>query len=223
MIAIPKSLAGIAADRIRRRIVDGSLDFGQQITEGDLARQLGLSKTPVREALLRLEAEHLVVIRPRRGTFVFTPDEEDLSNLCVTRIALEQEALRQAMQRNPARLMQALERYARDGELLLEGKTDLRAYLRTDFAFHLAILNCARNPYLLDAHRYIATKVQAIRYRQFYGSAFVERSIEEHSRLCVLAAEDDVRTACELVAEHIRHVFSPEAVAVICREARAPR
>ena len=65
------SLAGNAAEQIRRKIVDGTLELGQALSENALAAELGVSKTPIREALQRLETEGLVQILPQRGTFVF--------------------------------------------------------------------------------------------------------------------------------------------------------
>jgi len=66
----PKSLTDIAVEHIRASIIEGSLNLGGQISEAALALQLGISKTPVREALIQLASMGLVVIRPRRGAVV---------------------------------------------------------------------------------------------------------------------------------------------------------
>ena len=206
-----KSLAEVAADKLRLMIVQGKLDLGEKIREQDIAQTLGLSKTPVREALLRLESEHLVEIRPRRGTFVFSTDHDDLENLCALRVSLEQAAIRHAMQRNFARLVFALERFGEPVEKILhEDRHDMNYYLKLDFEFHRTILTLAKNPYLTDALSAIATKVQALRYRNYYSSFFVKRSLEDHNRLYELMRNENVEGACALMAVHIRRVFEPE-------------
>ena len=72
-----RPLKGVVADEIRSRIIVGRIDLGARISDKELASELKISRTPVREALLQLQAEGLVVVRPRSGTFVFdlSPDE----------------------------------------------------------------------------------------------------------------------------------------------------
>lgn len=206
-----RSLAEIAADKLRLMIVQGQLDLGEKIREQDLEDALQLSKTPIREALLRLEAEHLVIIKPRKGTFVFSTEPEDLENLCSLRIALEQSAIRHAMKRNHVRLMAALERFGDPvNKILHEERHDMNYYLKLDFDFHRTILNLAKNPYLTDALSSIATKVQAIRYRNYYSSFFVKRSLEDHNKLYEFIKNEDAESACKYMEVHIRRVFEPE-------------
>ncbi|SBV91473.1 GntR family transcriptional regulator [uncultured delta proteobacterium] len=211
MVAKQRSLAEVAADKLRLMIVQGRLDLGEKIREQDLADALGLSKTPIREALLRLAAEHLVVIRPRKGTFVFSTDPEDLEDLCALRIALEQAAIRHAMQRNYARLIAALERFGEPVDKILhEDRHDMNYYLKLDFEFHRTIMNLAKNPYLTDALSAIATKVQALRYRNYYSSFFVKRSLEDHNKLYEFMRNEDAEGACAFMDVHVRRIFEPE-------------
>src|SRR5690606_5401144 len=67
----PKSLKEMVADELRMRIIDGRLQLGAGLSENGLAAELGISKTPVREALLQLKQEGLVEVQPQRGTYVF--------------------------------------------------------------------------------------------------------------------------------------------------------
>src|SRR5471030_2539786 len=78
----PQSLTEMVLTQIRELIVSGRLGLGEQLSEGALAEQLGVSRTPVREAFLRLETERLVVVRSRRGTFVFQYDASELRDIC---------------------------------------------------------------------------------------------------------------------------------------------
>src|SRR4029453_15916741 len=96
----PQSLTAMAVDAIRRAIVGGDLGLGEQLSEGVLARTLGISKTPVREALQQLRNEGLVRIIPQTGSFVFTMSAHEVLELCELRLALEEAALRFAIERN---------------------------------------------------------------------------------------------------------------------------
>jgi len=68
----PQLLTDLACERIREAIVGGEFKLGEQMSEAQLAQRLGVSKTPVREALLRLKGDGLVEIHPQRGSFVFS-------------------------------------------------------------------------------------------------------------------------------------------------------
>jgi DNA-binding GntR family transcriptional regulator len=85
LLTRPKSLTDLAHDSIRQLIVGGELPMGAQLSEATLAAQLGISKTPVREALLRLRADGLIDIQPQRGTFVFSLTPRQVEEICVFR------------------------------------------------------------------------------------------------------------------------------------------
>ena len=99
-ITRPKSLFEMAAQYIRQAISKGQLKLGQRISENDLASSLGISKTPVREALAKLKMEGLVHVFPQKGTFVFTLTEKEVVDICELRYTLESTALAFAFDRN---------------------------------------------------------------------------------------------------------------------------
>ena len=101
------SLTEQAADEIRVRIVRGALQLGESLSEIMLAKDLGVSKTPVREALMQLKREGLVEVHPQRGTFVFSMSPEQVGELSELRGILETAALRLALERNAAALVQS--------------------------------------------------------------------------------------------------------------------
>src|SRR5512133_2552962 len=94
----PKSLTDLAHEKIRQLIVSGEFPLGEQLSEASLAAQLGISKTPVREALLRLRADGLIDIQPQRGTFVFSLTPQQVDEICRFREFVEVAALGAAMQ-----------------------------------------------------------------------------------------------------------------------------
>src|SRR6185503_16160600 len=76
------ALASLVEERLRDAIMYGALGLGEAISEDRLATMLGVSRTPVREALTALQLQGLVVIQPQRGSFVFEPTERDLAEIC---------------------------------------------------------------------------------------------------------------------------------------------
>src|SRR4051812_29058528 len=90
----PRSLAQLVVDQIRDLIVTGQLHLGEQLSENHLAERLGVSRTPVREAFMRLAVERLVEVRPQRGTFVFACGPGEFREICELRAILEAGALR---------------------------------------------------------------------------------------------------------------------------------
>src|SRR5258705_4188311 len=88
------TLAAQVTDRIRRAILDAEFGLGEPLSEDSLATALGVSRTPVREALNALQAQGLISIEPQRGSYVFSPSEQDVEELCAFRRLLEAEAMR---------------------------------------------------------------------------------------------------------------------------------
>src|SRR5690348_14497175 len=84
-----ESLARSAADWITSRILEGHIAPGEKITEANLAQQMGVSRSPVREAMRALSRDGLIVIEPRRGAFVADLDRESAAELYVCRLLLE--------------------------------------------------------------------------------------------------------------------------------------
>src|SRR5947199_10401231 len=97
-----------ATELIREAILDGRLEPGRRLKEEELARELGISRTPVREALLMLQAEGLVVSTPNRGAMVRVHDAEDLDDLYQLRALLEGHATRRAATRISEQEIEAL-------------------------------------------------------------------------------------------------------------------
>src|SRR5215472_2259180 len=103
----PRPLKGIVADEIRSRIIVGALNLGARVSDKDLASELRISRTPVREALLQLQAEGLIVVRPRSGTFVFDLSPDELREISDLRGLFETGAIRMGVAHARERLVSA--------------------------------------------------------------------------------------------------------------------
>lgn len=97
----PEPLSTLAYRALRESIIRGQYKMGEQIVEGQVAKALGISRSPIREALRRLADERLVEERPRHGTFVRVFDAEDFVDIYNLRIAVETASIRLATQRQP--------------------------------------------------------------------------------------------------------------------------
>jgi DNA-binding GntR family transcriptional regulator len=198
---VPPSRTDVAVARIRAAIVDGTLGLGQQISESALAASFGISKTPVREALMRLQQEGLVTIQPRRGTFVFTLGEQELAAICDCRTVLETAALRMAMARRQPALAAALNAVA--GRMGRLWEADPAAYRRLDTAFHQCLMDHCDNPYLAEAYRLISGKMAALRTRLSSSPDHVRKSYDEHLQIAGLVQDGEVDAAVSVLEGHI--------------------
>ncbi len=207
MINIPNSLTEIAKSKLRHMIVTNELKFGQRIAENTLSTQFGVSKTPIREALVQLKKEGLVEIYARRGTFVFSPDTNDLNCIVEARWLIEEGALRLAYKKNYINLVRSLGKVTKQMTKAAERQINLSEYLKLDIDFHRTILECADNPYFLTAYKNIATKVSALRYRLSYDQSFLDRSTQGHLAIYICICEHNLNEALQLLTDHISRAF----------------
>lgn len=210
----PRSLTALVVDQIRELIVTGKLRLGEQLSENALAERLGVSRTPVREAFLRLEAERLVEVRPQRGTFVFQCELHHVRDICELRAILEAGALRLGIQRDRPWLLAALEgNLARADAAELASAADYQPF---DHEFHEIIVGASGNRQLIEAYGRIAGRIRALRYRlirsltQVAGSQAAHREIVESVR--ANAADD-----AEVALRH--HVYTSHRALVALFEA----
>ena len=199
----PRSLTDLAEERIRNLIVTGAFALGEQLSEAQLAGRLGISKTPVREALLRLRHEGLVEIHAQRGTFVFSLDERGVEHVCQFRSVIECEALADAMKHRPGELLEALEGCLSElKRAAAKGRLD--EFPRLDTEFHNALVLGCDNAYLKTAYQLITSQVAALRHRLPTHSADVRHCQAEHAELVAAVRARDVRKARTLLKSHIQ-------------------
>lgn len=217
-LTAPKSLTEVVIDKIRQMIVDGAVEFGQQITENELSEQFKISKTPIREALIQLSSERLVEIKPRSGTFIFSLTEKEIDDISFLRISLEQAAIRSSMAKDgKIRMLAELARNINESGPLIE-KHKLSHYLKLDAAFHKTFMDYADNPYLVSAHKPISVKILAMRNRVAFSHNFVINSIAEHAAMLDALMTDNITLACDLLEKHINNGFSIQAKRHLCSD-----
>lgn len=221
LLVRPKSLTDLALDSIRQLIVGGELAMGAQLSEATLAAQLGISKTPVREALLRLRVDGLIEIQPQRGTFVFSLTPRQVEQICVFREMVEVSAVKLAMEARRPELVTALRLNVR--EMALARKTaDWKSIRQLDEAFHEAIVEHCENAYLKQAHQLIASKIGALRARLPEQDEQVDHCQQNHTVILGLLREGRIAATQRALALHIRDTLASYRAASNLADAAEP-
>ncbi|WP_425038809.1 GntR family transcriptional regulator [Primorskyibacter sp. S187A] len=191
-----------AYDRLKAEIRANVLPPGFQATEPEIAQRLEMSRTPVREALIRLEAEGLITLVPRRGVCVKPIRPDDMREIYDVLTALEPDAAARLAARGPSEAELApLERATQQMEEALL-REDLDGWARADDAFHLALLDAQGNgrlarivATLLDqAHR---ARIVTLRLRQL-----PDRSTREHRDILSALRRGDAEATRRLFRAH---------------------
>jgi DNA-binding GntR family transcriptional regulator len=202
VLAPSGSYADQAYELVRDRLVMLDIRPGEPIDDDRLATELGFGRTPVREALKRLERERLVVAFPRRGTFATPVDMTDLADISEIRKQLEPVAASRAARTAPADVRERLAALA-DEIPTFDDSEGSRELLRKDVRIHREIYRAANNPHLedilvsLDSH---ATRIWCLFLDRLPG---VGEHVREHVSLLKAIVAGDEETAAALTLAHI--------------------
>jgi DNA-binding GntR family transcriptional regulator len=196
------ALATIVADRIRDAIVFGALGLGEAVSEERLASMLGVSRTPVREALTHLQLQGLIDIRPQRGSFVYQPTKSDIEELCQFRAMIEIGALRLAYQHDRVSMIKDL-RSAQDVLAAAEAADDWPAAARADAAFHTALFRNSGNKVLVQAYDLISGRIGAARFFTRRSDVSRRRTGIEHKAIIRALSRGDIDDAEKILTDHI--------------------
>ncbi len=197
------SMTTEAFERIRDAIVTGGLEFGEPLSETQIARALGMSKAPVRAAFIALRDKGLVTVVPQSGTYVFSPTTDDVRTMSHFRALLENEALHESIRLRPKRVERRL-REAIEAMRKAIKTEDWDAYRRFDSAFHFAFLEESGNRYVENAYLLTSTALEALRVRLQRGEGgFRARSFQEHIAIAGHLDAGELDSAARLLREHI--------------------
>ncbi|MDF2051976.1 MULTISPECIES: GntR family transcriptional regulator [unclassified Arthrobacter] len=198
-----KSLADVAYESIRDRLLMLDIKPGELLNDDSLAKALGVGRTPIREALKRLELDRLVVTYPRRGTFATRVDVTDLSFISEIRAQLEPLAASRAARVATEAVRAQLRAILKDVEAFDAGAASVTETLRLDARVHQGIYAAAANPHLEDILiRYdnLATRIWCM-----VIDRLPDLSLHVHEHLDLLRAviEGDEARAADLARVHV--------------------
>lgn len=199
----PVALYQEVAERLRQRIFSHDLQPGAWIDEQDLAREYGISRTPLREALKVLAAEGLVTLKPRRGCYVTEISEQDLDEIFAIIALLEGQAAQGAVQRSSdadLEHLKALHQKIEDAAAC----RDIDAFFDANQAFHLALQELSGNRWLLQVIEDLRKVIKLSRHHSLFSEGRLEQSLAEHRRLMEALQTRDPALAAQRMQEHIR-------------------
>jgi len=197
------SLASHAYERVKNKLIMLEIRPGQPINDVALAGELGVGRTPVREALKRLETDHLVITYPRRGTFATVVDVTELGAISDIRQLLEPHAARRAAENATSSMRSEMRAVADDVRELSVVDGDRAAFLGDDMAVHHLIYRATANPHLEDVLiRYdnLATRIWCLVIDKLPDLA---DHIRDHAHLLEAIANGDAELAARLALDHV--------------------
>lgn len=199
----PPNKAAVAA-HVRSQIRNGKIALGSRISDKRIALELGVSRTPVREALLLLESESLVTLRPQSGTFVIDLGAKDIHEICAARVVIETGCLSAAGEhaKSPAAKLRLL--VARASAALADG--NLAQCDRLDTEFHETLVAMSGNGFLIKAYAGISDILCALRWRMPRNRERIARAINQHRRIVDLLAAGRMDAAVAELSAHVNNV-----------------
>jgi DNA-binding GntR family transcriptional regulator len=201
-----KQLWESVADRLREEILDGRLAAGTRLVETELAARFGVSRGPIRDALSDLSRLGLTVDLPRRGTFVSSLTERDLEEVYVIRRAIEEAAVRLAIERAADEEVTALFEALATVESAYAGD-DLAAAWEADMEFHRACSRLSGNGRLMELFDRLASQTVLLMRTSVESHASLAWTppVEVHRRIAEAIAARSVARAIEAVGAHYQY------------------
>lgn len=198
---------------LRRQILRGELKPGERLMEIDLANKLGVSRTPIREAIRKLEHEGLVVMIPRKGAHVADITQQELEDVLEIRLSLEVLAIEKATSRMTEKEIRSLKAAeAGFAELVERGNVDLDELGEADEHFHDIIYEGTGNRRLVQILNNLREQMYRFRVEYMKQENIRETLVEEHDAILRALEARDKDQAVALTRNHINNQY--EAIKV---------
>ena len=195
-------LREVVCESLRDAIRRGVLKPGERLMEIQLAEELGVSRTPVREAIRKLELEGYVIMMPRRGTYVASMSIRDINEIFEIRTALESLSNGLAAERITDEELESLPgRLVMSGGYVEEGNMD--KIVETDIEFHDLLYRAARNSRLVGIISNLREQLTRFRTLSMSYPGRLETTLEEHREIVEAIAEGDVKRAKKAAEHHM--------------------
>lgn len=195
-------LREVVFQTLRQAILKGDLKPGERLMEISLANRLGVSRTPIREAIRKLELEGLVVMVPRKGAQVAQITRQELRDVLEVRKSLEELAIKKACERITGEELKELESVSQKfGKALKAG--DLMAMAEADVQFHEIIYNATHNRRLVQLLHNLREQMYRFRMEYLKDEKGRENLCREHNEICMALREKDAEKAHRYICQHI--------------------
>ena len=191
-------LRDVVFNTLRKAILRGELKPGERLMEIQLANKLGVSRTPIREAIRKLELEGLVLMIPRKGAEVAQITEKNMQDVLEVRKALEELSVQLACERITAEQVEEMKMAAK---VLKSG--DVTKIAEADVKFHDIIFAATNNQRLITLLNNLREQMYRFRVEYLKQKECYPQLLEEHDKLIALISGGEVEEACELMGCHI--------------------
>ncbi len=199
-----KPLRELVFEALREAIITGHLAPGERLMELQLAEELGVSRTPVREAIRKLELEGLVHMIPRKGAYVATLSMKDIVEVFEIRGALEGLAAALAAESITDEELEELERHLVMAAEQI-GNADLEGMVEVDTGFHQILYKASRNERLTQIISNLREQIQRYRLTSLSYPGRMKIALEEHREIVDAVSARDPDLARKLAQEHIEN------------------
>ena len=194
-----------ALKELRERIFNGDLPAGSDHLESELADLLNMSRTPVREAVLMLESQGLLELRPRKGVRILPVSPEDMSEIYDVLTELESHAAERAAQARYTRDdLSGLARAIHDMDVALEN-SDLEAWAAADDQFHSELVRIGGNSRIMAIAAMMTDQVRRARNTTLYMRPVPTKSNDDHRNVLAAITKGDAETARRIHRLHREH------------------
>ncbi len=208
-------LRDVVFNTLRQAILKGELKPGERLMEMHLANKLGVSRTPIREAIRMLEQEGLAVTIPRKGAQVAKMTEKDLQDVLEVRDALDELAVTCAFERmTPEQFVQLKEAMKAFEEAI--STDDVRQIVEADEAFHDVIYAAAANPKLENIINSAREQMYRYRYEYVKDASVYQQLINEHKAIISGFEKKDLQYIKDIMHTHLNNQIN--AVRMVIRE-----
>ena len=208
-------LRDVVFNTLREAILKGEFTPGERLMELQLASKLGVSRTPIREAIRMLEQEGLAVTVPRRGAEVARMTEKDMEDVLQIRAALDELAVQLATEQITDEQFDALEQARQNFENSLKSD-DVKEIAQADVAFHDAIYNATGNAKLVSMLNNLREQMYRYRVEYLKDETIYPRLLKEHKDIAESLRRKDKSRASETMREHVKN--QAEAVKDMIRQ-----
>lgn len=201
---VQRSLVVQLVELLRERLLTGRLAPGARINELVLARELGISRAPLREAIGQLVSEGLLVHRLNRGAVVFDATSDEAEALFELRTALETAVVRLAARRSDEQDITTLRTVCAQSRSLLANGRELAH--RTTLDFHRALFDAARSPRITEQVQRVQQQIIVIRSHHDVPLSHTDASLTDHEQIAQAVAEGRAELAAQLMERHLDRV-----------------
>ncbi len=203
-----KNLSEQVYDRIKRMILNSEIKGGERISEEEIAKSFGLSRTPIREALRRLERYGLITIKPRQYAEVVKLSLEDKEHIGKIRILLDTLAVDECIGNATDEDCDHLEEIAREC-ISLASRGMHSELFEKDSQFHMELARISGNPYLFEIMQNLDVKVQLLRATVYSSEEDIKKGPSHHLPLTEAIRKRKKREAKALIKEHLEAFYYP--------------